>query len=392
MLPGWSPTGDEDIIRRTVREFMEKTVSPIAARIDRENIVPEQILREAAEMGLFSLRVPERYGGPGLSMRETVVAVEEVSRVSSALGVMSAVSGSIAVFPLLAYASEDLGRHYLERLASGEIAAFALTEPCCGTDAAAISTRAERDGDEYAVSGEKVFITNAWYADFYIVAARTGTPESRHRGVSLLVVDRSPCVEVEKLEMLGFRGSGTGIVRFNNCRVPAGNLIGEENTGFKKIMMTLNEGRVATAATGLGVMQAAFEEAVSYAKTRTSMGQPLIRHQMVQYLISEVARLVESTRSLIYAAAGLIDARSPAVPYYSSLAKLHAAESGVQAVRLAMQVLGGLGYSRESVLERLYRDIKMIEIGDGTNEAQRMVIARYLDRGIRPEWGRLEEF
>ncbi len=370
---------------------MEKTVSPVAARIDRENTVPEKILREAAAMGLFSLRVPERYGGPGLSMRETVVAVEEVSRVSSALGVMSAVSGSIAVFPLLAYASEDLGRRYLERLANGGIAAFALTEPCCGTDAAAINTRAEREGDEYVVSGEKVFITNAWYADFYIVAARTGTPESRHRGVSLLVVDRSPCVEVEKLEMLGFRGSGTGIVRFNNCRVPAGNLIGEENTGFKKIMMTLNEGRVATAATGLGVMQAAFEEAVSYAKTRMSMGQPLIRHQMVQYLISEIARLVESTRSLIYTAAGLIDARSPAVPYYSSLAKLHAAESGVQAVRLAMQVLGGLGYSRESVLERLYRDIKMIEIGDGTNEAQRMVIARYLDRGIRPDWGRLEE-
>ncbi len=375
-----------DLIVSSIREFSEKSVEPVAKRIDEENSVPPSLLREAASMGLFSLRVPEEYGGPGLSSLESVAAIETVSQYSSALGVMSAVSGSICVFPLLYYASEDLRREYLERLSKGAIAGFALTEPCCGTDAAAIRTRAVLDGSEYVLSGEKVFITNAAYADYFIVAARTGDPGERHKSISLFVVDRSDCVSVSKLEMMGFRGSGTGIVSFDECRVPRENLIGRENRGFKYAVMTLNEGRVSTAATGLGVMERAYREAVEYARGRKSMGRPLIEHQMVQYLISEVARLVETTRLIVYEAARRLDARDERIPYYSSLAKLHAAESGVQAVRLALQVLGGLGYSRDSILERLYRDIKMIEIGDGTNEAQRMVIARSLAKPMHLTW------
>ncbi|MEB3789519.1 MAG: acyl-CoA dehydrogenase family protein [Desulfurococcales archaeon] len=374
------------LIRDSVREFSERYLSSVAEKIDKENIVPRDILEKVAEMGYFSLRVPEEYGGPGLSVLESVIVVEELSRISSGIGIMSTVSGSMVPFPIIHYGSEELKEKYLGTLARGGIGAFALTEPCCGSDAASLGTRAERDGDEFVISGEKIFITNAPYADFFIVAARTGKREDRHRGISLFVVDKSDCVEISKLEMMGYRGSGTSLVRFNDCRVPSANLLGEINTGFKKVMMTLNEGRITTSATGLGVMQAALEEALEYAKQRESMGKPLIDHQMVQYMLSEISRLLETSRLMVYEAARKADSRSPDLPLYSSLAKLHTATSGVEAVRLAMQVLGGLGYSKESRVERLYRDIKMIEIGDGTNEVQRMVIVKSLLGKIRVEW------
>ena len=374
------------LIRDSVREFSEKYLSSIAEKIDKENIVPRDILKKVAEMGYFSLRVPEEYGGPGLSVLESVIVVEELSRVSSGIGIMATVSGSMVPFPIIQYGSEELKEKYLGILARGGIGAFALTEPCCGSDAASLGTRAEHEGDEFVISGEKIFITNAPYADFFIVAARTGKKEDRHRGISLFVVDKTDCIEISKLEMMGYRGSGTSLVRFNDCRVPSTNLLGELNTGFKKVMMTLNEGRITTSATGLGIMQAALEEALEYAKQRESMGKPLIDHQMVQYMLSEISRLLETSRLLVYEAARKADSRSPDLPLYSSLAKLHTATSGVEAVRLAMQVLGGLGYSKESRVERLYRDIKMIEIGDGTNEVQRMVIVKSLLGKIRAEW------
>ena len=372
-----------EVIRRSVREFAESEVAPRAAEIDRSNTMPEDLLARVAEMGYLSLRVPEAYGGPGLSLPEAVVVIEELARASSAVAIMATVSGSMVPYPLVNYAGEDLKREYLGRLADGRIGAFALTEPCCGSDAAALRTRAERDGDEYVINGEKVFITNAPYADFFIVAARTGRVEDRHRGISLFVVDKSSCVEVSKLEMMGYRGSGTSFVRFNDCRVPRWALIGEENTGFKKVMMTLNEGRITTSATGLGIMQAAFEAAWNYALQRESMGRPLVEHQMVQWMLAEMNSLLEASRLLVYKAAEKMEARDPDAPRYSSIAKLKTAQWGVDVARLAMQVLGGTGYSKESVVERLYRDIKMIEIGDGTNEVQRMVIVKSLLGKVR---------
>lgn len=372
-----------EVIRRSVREFAESEVAPRAAEIDRSNTMPEDLLARVAEMGYLSLRVPEAYGGPGLSLPEAVVVIEELARASSAVAIMATVSGSMVPYPLVNYASEDLKREYLGRLADGRIGAFALTEPCCGSDAAALRTRAERDGDEYVINGEKVFITNAPYADFFIVAARTGRVEDRHRGISLFVVDKSSCVEVSKLEMMGYRGSGTSFVRFNDCRVPKWALIGEENTGFKKVMMTLNEGRITTSATGLGIMQAAFEAAWNYALQRESMGRPLVEHQMVQWMLAEMNSLLEASRLLVYKAAEKMEAKDPDAPRYSSIAKLKTAQWGVDVTRLAMQVLGGTGYSKESVVERLYRDIKMIEIGDGTNEVQRMVIVKSLLGKVR---------
>ncbi|MET1100964.1 MAG: acyl-CoA dehydrogenase family protein [Pyrodictiaceae archaeon] len=373
------------ILRKSVREFAERELRPYARKIDEENRVPDDILEKVAGMGYFALRVPEEYGGPGLSLLESVVVVEELSRVSSAIGIMSVVSGDMVAYPIMRYGSAEQRERYLTLLAKGGIGAFALTEPCCGTDAAAITTRAEKDGDEYVINGTKVFITNAYYADFFLVAARTGRPEDRHRGISLFIVDRSPCIQISKLEMMGYRGSGTSLVYFEDCRVSAENMIGRENEGFKKIMMALNEGRIATAATGLGIMQAAFEEAFDYAKQRTSMGKPLIEHQMVQHMISEMSMLLEASRLMIYTAARKADEGDPDYIRFASLAKLFTAKYGVEVVRLAMQVLGGIGYSKDSIVERLYRDIKMIEIGDGTNEAQRMVIVKTLLGRIRPK-------
>lgn len=377
-------SSDAEIIRSSVREFAESVLRPVARRIDAENSVPEDIIRKTAEMGYFSMRVPEEYGGPGLSVQESVIVVEELARVSSAVAIMAAVSGSMVATPLLYYASDELKEKYLKKLAEGGIGAFALTEPCCGTDAASITTRAVKDGDEFVINGRKTFITNSPYADFFLVAARTGRPEDRHRGISLFLVEKSSCVEVSKLDMMGYRGSGTSEVLFNDCRVPEENLVGSLNEGFKIVMEALNEGRVVTAATGLGIMQAAFEEAFEYSKQRQSMGKPIIEHQMVQAMIADMKTLLEATRLLVYTAAAKIDEKEPDYPLWSSMAKLAAARWGVDLVRMAMQVLGGFGYSKESTVERLYRDIKMIEIGDGTNQVQQMVIVKSLLGKIKP--------
>jgi len=375
-----------ELLRSSVREFAEKVVKPVARRIDQENAVPPDIIRQVAEMGYFALRVPQEYGGPGLSTLESVIVVEELARASGAVAIMATVSGTMVAYPLVHYASPEIKERYLTKLAKGAIGAFALSEPCCGTDAAAITTRAVKEGDEYVISGRKTWITNSPYADFFLVAARTGRPEDRHRGVSLFVVDKSSCVEVSKLDMMGYRGSGTSEVLFRDCRVPESNMVGQLNGGFKVVMDALNEGRVVTAATALGLAEAAFEDALAYSRQRETMGVPIAEHQMVQYMLAEMKVRVEAMKLLIYEAAKRVDAGDPDYPMWSSMAKLAAAQWGVDVARMAVQVEGGFGYSRESLVERVYRDVKMVEIGDGTNEVQRLVIVRGLlgrVRGVR---------
>lgn len=375
-----------ELLRSSVREFAEKVVKPVARRIDQENAVPPDIIRQVADMGYFALRVPQEYGGPGLSTLESVIVVEELARASGAVAIMATVSGTMVAYPLVHYASPEIKERYLTKLAKGAIGAFALSEPCCGTDAAAITTRAVKEGDEYVISGRKTWITNSPYADFFLVAARTGRPEDRHRGISLFVVDKSSCVEVSKLDMMGYRGSGTSEVLFRDCRVPESNMVGQLNGGFKIVMDALNEGRVVTAATALGLAEAAFEDALAYSRQRESMGVPIAEHQMVQYMLAEMKVRVEAMRLLIYEAAKKVDAGDPDYPMWSSMAKLAAAQWGVDVARMAVQVEGGFGYSRESLVERVYRDVKMVEIGDGTNEVQRLVIVRGLlgrVRGVR---------
>ncbi len=372
------------VVRRMVREFAEKHIEPNARIIDRDNVIPDDILRLLGEMGYTSMRVPEEYGGPGFTPLQTTVVAEELSKSSSGVGILATVSGDMVAYPITEYGTAEQKEKYLTILAKGGIGAFALTEPCCGSDAASLTTKAVLDGDEYVVTGRKTFITNAVYADFFLVAARTGKPEERHRGISLFLVDKSSCVEVSKLDMMGYRGSGTGEVLFNECRVPRENLVGEEGVGFKIAMMALNEGRIVTAATGLGVAQAAFEDALKYSRTRTSMGVPIIEHQMVTSHLADMLVKLESIRSLIYTAAWKAWQGDTDYIRMASMAKYAAANWGTDIVRLAMQVHGGFGYSRESRVERLYRDIKMIEIGDGTNEIQKLVIVRALTGRVKP--------
>lgn len=372
------------VIRNMVREFAEKHIEPIARKIDEENIIPQDLLASLGEMGFTSMRVPEEYGGPGFTLLQTAVVAEELSRISSGVGILATVSGDMVAYPIVEYASPDLKEEYLTKLAKGGIGAFGLTEPCCGSDAASLATKAIREGDEYVINGRKTFITNAVYADFFLVAARTGKPEDRHRGVSLFIVDRSDCIEISKLDMMGYRGSGTSEILFNECRVPKENMIGREGEGFKIAMMALNEGRIITASTGLGVAQAAFEDALNYARTRTSMGVPIIDHQMIASHIADMSTKLEAIRSLIYTAAWKADQGDPDYIRLASIAKYSAAKWGTDVVRLAMQVHGGFGYSKESRVERLYRDIKMIEIGDGTNEIQKLVIIKALTGRVRP--------
>ncbi len=372
------------VIRSMVRKFAEKYVDPEAKKIDEENIISRELLGRLGEMGFTSMRVPEEYGGPGFTLLETAVVAEELSRSSSGVGILATVSGDMTAYLLVEYASEELKEKYLTKLAGGGIGAFALTEPCCGSDAASLITKAVRDGDEYIITGRKTFITNAIHADFFIVAARTGKPEDKHKGITLFIVDRSDCTEVSKLEMMGYRGSGTGEVLFNECRVPASNIVGEEGIGFKIAMMALNEGRIVTASTGLGVAQAAFEEALKYAKTRKSMGKPLIDHQMVASHIADMSVKLEAIRNIIYTAAWKADQGDTDYIRMASIAKYSAAKWGNDIVRFALQVHGGFGYSKESKVERLYRDIKMVEIGDGTNEIQKLVIVKTLTGKVKP--------
>ncbi|MCE4617604.1 MAG: acyl-CoA dehydrogenase family protein [Desulfurococcales archaeon] len=372
------------VIRSTVREFARSKVAPLARKIDEENKIPDELLQEIGELGFTALRVPEEYGGPGFTLLQSVVAVEELSWASSAVGILATVSGDMVAYPIMEYGNEELKEEYLPRLAKGEIGAFALTEPCCGSDAASLTTKAVREGDEYIITGRKTFITNSPYASFFLVAARTGKPEDRHRGISLFVVDKSDCIELSKLDMMGYRGSGTSEILFNECRVPAYKRLGEEGEGFKITMMALNEGRIVTATTGLGIAQAAFDDALSYAKSRTSMGVPIIEHQMVASLIAEMSTLLEAIRGLIYGAAWLADHGHPDYIRAASMAKFAAAKWGTDIVRMALQVHGGFGFSKEARIERLYRDIKMIEIGDGTNEIQKLVITRTFLGRIKP--------
>jgi len=366
------------LLRSSVREFSEKVLSPVAKKIDLDNYINKDILDQVSSMGYFALRVPDKYGGPNLSTMESVVVVEELARVSGAISIMATVSGTMVAYPLVHYASDEIKEEYLTKLGKGKIGAFALSEPCCGSDAANIITRAEIDGNDFIINGRKTWITNSTYADFFLVAARTGKQEERHKGISIFVLDKNNCIEISKLDMMGVRGSGTSELLFKDCRVPKENLVGELNNGFKIVMDGVNEGRVVTAAMGLGIMQAAFDESLSYAKIRETMGKPIIEHEMVQSMIAEMKTKLEASRLLIYNAAQKIDNNDIDYPMWSSIAKYATAKWGVDLVRLAMQVEGGFGYSKESNIERYYRDIKGIEIGDGTNEIQKLVIAKSL--------------
>jgi alkylation response protein AidB-like acyl-CoA dehydrogenase len=374
------PLSDEQReIRELVRTLSRERIAPRAAEIDKSAEFPWDVVELFREHELFGILFDEEYGGLGASALLTLVAIEEVSKVCATSGLIIAVQelGSLAL--KLAGTDEQKGR-WLPRLASGEwLPAYALTEPGSGSDSAAMRTEARREGDEYVLNGSKRFITNAGVAELYTVFAKTD-PSSGHSGISAFVVEASaPGFEVGRIEpKMGIKGSTTGEVFFNGCRIPAANLLGEEGEGFKIAMRVLDRSRPGIGAQGLGLAQGATDYALEYAKSRETMGKPIGEHQLVASMLADMETKCEAARGLLYKCGQLIDegADGPELTKISAMAKLYCTDVAMEVTTDAVQILGGYGYIQEYPVERMMRDAKITQIYEGTNQIQRLVIAR----------------
>ncbi|CCC81235.1 acyl-CoA dehydrogenase family protein [Thermoproteus tenax] len=374
-------TQEHELVRKTARDFAEKYVGPIARRMDRENYYPRDILRDAGKLGILTPTVPPEYGGGGGDLRSVVVILEELGRVSGGFSLLVEAYGVLFADALKNFGSAGQKEEVLPKVAAGEkIGAFALSEPCCGSDAAAIQTRAERRGGEWVINGAKMWITNGLYADYYLVAARTGPREARHKAITVFLLRRSSCVEASPIEVMGVRGTGTAELKFNDCSVGEDEIVGELNGGWRVLMHTLDVGRVAISGVALGIARGAFEEALAWARSRELFGKRLVEFQNAQFELAEMLASIETARALTYYAAYLYDVGSPEFLLMSHVAKLQAARLAVDVTRRAVQMEGGYGYSKESKAEMFYRDAKILEIGEGTNEVMKYVIYKLLEK------------
>ncbi len=372
-------TDEELLIRQTAREFAEKEVRPLAAEIDRTHTFPLPLLKKLAEPGFTGALAPEEYGGSGLGTLGLALITEELNRVCASTGVTFSVHASLATTPILRFGTEAQKKKYLPQIARVDrIGAYCLSEPSCGSDAAALVTSAKKDGDAYVLDGAKNFITNGGFATLLIVFARTNPDLTlRHKGISAFIVEReTPGIDVGAPEKkMGIRGSSTTQVFFSGCRVPAENRLGAEGEGFKVALGTLDGGRIGIAAQALGIAQACLEASTAYAKQRKQFDRPIADFQAVQWKIARMATDLDAARLLVYRAARLRDAGAPHTKE-SAMAKLFASGVAVDASREAVQIHGGAGYTREHPVERYFRDAKITEIYEGTSEIQKMVVAR----------------
>jgi alkylation response protein AidB-like acyl-CoA dehydrogenase len=377
-------TDEQREIRDLVRTLAREQIAPRAAEIDESAEFPWDMVELMREHELFGLAFDEAYGGSGAGSLMLLVAVEEVSRACATTGLVLAVQELASLALRLAGTDEQKNR-YLPRLASGEwIAAYALTEAGSGSDSAAMRTQAKRDGDEYVLNGSKRFITNAGVAGLYTVFAKTD-PDGGHAGISCFVVEAdAPGFEVGRIEpKMGIKGSTTGELFFNDCRVPAGNLVGEEGEGFKIAMRILDRSRPGIAAQALGIAQGATDYALEYAKNRETMGEPIAEHQLVAGKLADMETRCEAARGLLYKAGLMMDEDAPGLTKVSAMAKLFCSDTAMDVTTDAVQILGGYGYIKEYPVERMMRDAKITQIYEGTNEIQRLVIAREMVREAR---------
>jgi alkylation response protein AidB-like acyl-CoA dehydrogenase len=377
-------TDEQREIRDLIRTLARDRVAPRAAEIDKSAEFPWDIVELFREHELFGLGVDERFGGSGAGALMVLVAVEEVSRACATCGLVLAVQelGSLAV--RLAGNDEQRER-FLPRLASGEsLGAYALTEAGSGSDSAAMRTEARADGSEYVLNGSKRFITNAGVASLYTVFAKTD-PGAGHAGISCFIVEADkPGFEVGRVEpKMGIKGSTTGELLFTDCRVPAANLVGEEGEGFKIAMRILDRSRPGIAAQALGIAQGATDYALEYAKSRETMGQPIAEHQLVAAKLADMETCCEAARGLLYKVGLMIDEDAPELTKVSAMAKLFCSDTAMAATTEAVQILGGYGYMKDYPVERMMRDAKITQIYEGTNEIQRLVIAREMAREAR---------
>jgi len=366
-------------IRKLVREFADNEVAPGAALRDEKEQFEPELFHKMAKLGLTGIPWPEAYGGAGMDFLAYVIAIEELSRVCASTGVVLSAHTSLAGWPIYKFGTEEQKQKYLRPLAEGKwIGAYGLTEPGSGSDSGGMRTTAVRDGDAYVLNGNKIFITNGAEAHVFVVFALTN-PEKRTRGVTAFIVEKgTPGFSIGKHEKkLGIRASSTVELVFDNCRVPVENRLGDEDFGFKIAMMTLDGGRNGIAAQAVGIAQGAYEQARNYARQRNQFGKPIADLQAIQFKLADMATKIEAARLLTYQAAWL---ESTGLPYgqASAMSKVFASDTAMEVTTEAVQVFGGYGFIREYPVERMMRDAKITQIYEGTNEIQRMVIARGL--------------
>ena len=373
-------TDEQRQFRAVVRQFAEDKLAPLAAETDEKAEYSWPAFEALRAMELTSLAFPEAYGGGGADVVTQAVVVEELSRVDAAASLMFLIS-KLAMMPVLNFGHDDLKARYAPRVASGEYqASYCLSEADAGSDVAAMSTRAVRDGDTYVLNGNKAWITNGGISELYTVFAKTD-PSAGHRGISAFVVEKGWGVQVAKLEhKLGVRGSPTAQLVFDDVRVPAENLIGEEGRGFYYAMHTLDRSRPTIGAQAVGIAQGALDCAVGYMKERRTFGRPLADNQGLQWMVADAAMKIEAARGLVYRACALVDQGDPddQLSMFGAMAKCFASDVAMQVTTDAVQLLGGYGYTTDFPVERMMRDAKITQIYEGTNQIQRMVIAKHL--------------
>ena len=368
---------EHELVRRTVRDFAEQRIAPVAEELDREERFPYDIVAELAELGLMGMPIPEEYGGAGTDTLSYAIAIEELTRVDSSVAITVAAHTSLGTMPIFLFGSEEQKREWLPQLASGQkLAAFGLTEPDAGSDAGATRTRAELRDGSWVVNGAKIFITNAGtdISACVTITARTGEDEVSN----LIVPNGTPGYEISApMRKLGWHASDTRELSFRDCAVPEGNLLGPRGQGFRQFLEILDGGRISVAAMAVGLAQGAYDLAERYAKERRQFGKPIAEFQAVQFKLADMATEIEAGRNLVHKAAWLKDQGRPFAKE-AAMAKLYTGEVSNRVANWALQIHGGYGYMEEYAISRLYRDQKILEIGEGTNEVQRMVIARHL--------------
>jgi alkylation response protein AidB-like acyl-CoA dehydrogenase len=368
------------LLRRTVRDFVRAEVAPRAQAWDKEERFPTEIVPRLAELGLLGIRIPEEYGGSGLDVTSYAICVEEIAKVDGSLALTVASHNGLGTGHILAFGSEAQKRRYLPKAAKGEwLAAWALTEPGSGSDSAGLATTARRDGDDWVINGTKMFITQGSVGGFCVVLARTNPSAPRQKGITAFVVEHGTkgFSASKHLEKLGCRSSDTVELTFEDVRVKDAQRVGEIDRGFMDTMQILDRGRISIAAMALGLGQGALEMAVRYAKDRRQFGKPISDYQAIQWMLADSKTELDAASLLTYRAAFRAD-QGKRYSQEASMAKLYASEAATRACNRSLQIHGGYGYTREFNVERHLRDAKLCEIGEGTSEVQRMVIAKHL--------------
>ena len=374
-----SLSDEQKLFQKTIREFCEKEIKPIAKKIDQEEYFSEELYKKMGRMGLLGMTVPQKYGGAGIDRVSYMMALEEISRVCGSTGIIVEAHNSLGVGHIYERGTEKQRKKYLPKLTNGEeMAAWALTEPNAGSDASSIQTTAVLDGDEWVINGTKQFITSGDIAWITTVMAKTDKDKGA-KGISAFIVEKNtPGFKIGQLEdKLGLRGSHTAELIFEDCRIPRKNLLGEEDLGFIGAMNILDRGRTAIGAMSVGIARGALEDSIEYAKQREQFGRPIGKFQAIQWKIADMATEIDAARLLVYRAAYLED-QNVRFTKEAAMAKLFASEMAMRAAREAIQIFGGYGYTKDYPLERYFRDVKLCEIGEGTSEIQHMVIARQL--------------